>query len=326
MANTRNRENDRIIPREDHFDTDQVHCRVILRNELSVFSQYLLPNAAMQAARGGKRLVILGAVFQNLACGAAALRLPDPLDGGSAADLLSLFVDPMIRRRGTGTRLLNLAVEKARDAGADWLDASYTAEGEDVQILHRMFRKLGADPESNYSSYSFDSSHFHGTRLLRNIWSCRFRPPQQIVQFSDLNMEQIRSIEADPELPANLMPGRMRAMDPTMSLAWVNADGTVSGFILGCMSSPGNYANLSTWCTGGAPFGCFYYLLKAQLQRCFYHSGGDFIYHVCSTSAYMDALAEGYSGGKFKKMQLYSVRIDLEKLENQAERYPKEEN
>jgi GNAT superfamily N-acetyltransferase len=62
------------------------------------------------AARRGERLV----GFVNVAT-----------DGGAHAFVLDTTVHPEVRRQGVGRRLVVLAVEQARDAGAAWMHVDY---------------------------------------------------------------------------------------------------------------------------------------------------------------------------------------------------------
>lgn len=288
---------------------EPIEIRPVRRSELSVFSQYLLPYVSRMIAQGDEGISVLGAVCRNLACGAAALRLPG--DGGESAELLSLYIDPLARARGVGSGLLKRSAETAAEAGAAWLHASYAAEAEDTEALCRMFRRLGAEPFPQYSTYSMESGLFHNEGFWKNAFSSDYRPQEQIVPFSTLTQEQLEALEAEPELPPFLTPGNRPDMDPSLSLAWVTPEGRVAGFSLACESSPGHYANLAAWHSADAPEGCFPSLLTAQLNLCFYHGGGDFQYHVCSTSPGIDALVERYTAGHYTKKQLYAVHLSL---------------
>ena len=109
-------------------ETAPISCRAVRDEEREVFSQYLLPDAA-RLLRTGQDVLLLGAVCGKVACGAAALRFPDPPPGADSvrdALLLSLFVDPLVRRRGVGTELLRLALDCARERGAARLRADYS--------------------------------------------------------------------------------------------------------------------------------------------------------------------------------------------------------
>ena len=46
-------------------------------------------------------------------------------DGGAHAFVLDTMVAPWMRRQGTGTRLIALAVEEARRAGCTWLHVNF---------------------------------------------------------------------------------------------------------------------------------------------------------------------------------------------------------
>lgn len=46
-------------------------------------------------------------------------------DGGAHAFLLDPTVHPSMRRKGVGTALVRMAVQSARDSGAEWLHVDY---------------------------------------------------------------------------------------------------------------------------------------------------------------------------------------------------------
>ena len=102
---------------------ENISFRVVESSEFPVFRQYLLPDAARLAARGQHDILVLGAVCGTAACGAAALIFESSEDETCVAELLSFFLDPLVRGQGIGTAFLNYIIEQAEEAGADELYA-----------------------------------------------------------------------------------------------------------------------------------------------------------------------------------------------------------
>ncbi|MFE7560851.1 GNAT family N-acetyltransferase [Kitasatospora sp. NPDC057500] len=65
-------------------------------------------------------------------------------DGGVHAFLLDTAVDPAVRRRGTGTRLVAAAADNARAAGCDWLHVDFEPRLRDYYLDACGFRATDA--------------------------------------------------------------------------------------------------------------------------------------------------------------------------------------
>ena len=70
----------------------------------------------------------------GLACGAAAVRWT-----GGEAVLESLFIDPLVRGRGLGGALADLAILTARERDAGSLTCGYVLAGEDLVAMNAIF-------------------------------------------------------------------------------------------------------------------------------------------------------------------------------------------
>ncbi len=259
------------------------------------YEQYILPHISLEMQQEPERFASLGAAWNNCAVGAAVLT--EDRDDPGAAVLASLFVDPQVRRRGVGTALLSASVKTAVMAGAERLTLFYTLTGEELEAMDRAVRALGGKPEFRLPVYTMDSTDFHASRLLGRAFRPDYRMPENVVRFLDLSPEQLEALHADPEAPW-YSPG----MQPELSLAFLK-DGNVTGFWLGCMSSPGNYAVQGIWSSHAAPFNTFNALLAAHVNLCYSHAGGDFLYH-CSTGAeFAERILRTYTGGKYLRLE-----------------------
>ena len=290
--------------------------RVVENEEQKVFIQYLLPDVA-RLLRGGHEIILLGAVCGTAACGAAALIFPPPQpDYGfeREAQLMSLFVDPLVRRRGVGTGLILLAEACAREHGAEVLRANYVGEEDEVYALDELFRSLHAEPEYRLPVYEVDSSHYHDSSLLRRAFTWDYRKPDHIVTFSELDEARLSQLEQDPELPFYVDPARRLNMRPDLSLAYLDESGSITGFWLGSTSAVDRYSVQGVWHNSRAPFSCFHELLLAHLNLCYYRSGGDYLYYVSPAVEFADKLIRAYTGGDCRRLEEHSIEIDLDRI------------
>ena len=287
--------------------------RVVEGAEQAVFSQYLLPDAA-RLLHSGQEVLLLGAVCGTLACGAAALHFPPPPPGQNAlreAQLASLFIDPLVRRRGAGTGLLRLALRCARERGAALLNAYYAGEDEEMAALDGLFRSFGAEPEFRLPIYELDSRRYHDSRLLKRAFTWDYRTPEHIVPFSQLDEARRARLERDPELPFYVNPARRPSMRPELSLAYLDGDGAVAGFWLGSTSGDGRFSVQGVWRNSAAPASCFHELIHAHINLCWYYGGGDFLYYVSPAVEYADKLIQKYTDGDYRRMDEHFVTLLL---------------
>ena len=273
------------------------------------YEQYFLPYAAEAARREPERYVMLGAAWKRYAVGAAAVAPDDENPDG--ARLESLFVDPQMRGRGVGTALLSAAVKAAAARGAETLNVSYILAGEELAAMDRVVRKLGGEPEFYLPAYTMDISEFHTSRLLGRAFRPDYRPPKEVVPFTALTPEQLDALYADAEVPWYVHPRNRVRMQPGLSLAYVQ-EGRVTGFWLGCMSTPGNYAVQGVWRSAAAPLSTFHILVTAHLSLCYYHGGGDFLYHCSPAVEFADELIQRYSEGNYRRLEDHRATIPLE--------------
>ena len=96
---------------------ETISFRIVEDAEFPVFRQYLLPDAARLAAGGKHDILVLGAVCGTMACGAAALSFEEQDSGAVVAELISLFLDPLVRRQGVGSEFLACCLDAASESG-----------------------------------------------------------------------------------------------------------------------------------------------------------------------------------------------------------------
>ena len=273
------------------------------------YEPYLLPHVAAQARREPERFLMLGAAWGRYAVGAAAIT-PDGEDP-EAARVASLYVDPQARRRGVGTALLRAAAEEAEASGAAALNLSYILGGEELEAMDRAVRNLGGAPEFYLPVYTMDTAQFHDSPLVGRAFSPDYRRPEEIVPFIRLTPEQLEALYADPEVPWYVHPRNRAFLRPELSLAYVQG-GRVAGFWMGGISTPGNYSVQGVWRSPSAPLTTFHTLIAAHLNLCYYHGGGDFLYHCSPAVEFADALIQRYSGGNYRRLEEHKAALPLE--------------
>ena len=72
------------------------------------YEQYILPHISAEMKQNPEDYAAIGAAWNDCAVGAAVITQDE--DDPDAAAMVSLFVDPQVRRRGIGTALLELSL------------------------------------------------------------------------------------------------------------------------------------------------------------------------------------------------------------------------
>lgn len=289
---------------------DNISFRIVEDQEFPVFRQYLLPDAARLAVGGKQDILVLGAVCGASACGAAAILFEEQEDETLVAELISLFLDPLVRGQGVGTEFLSCCLKAAEESGADIFYAQYVAEPETMEALDALFRHFGAEPVFHLPIYELDTRRFHEVRLIKGAFAPDYRRPAHIVPFTELTPEQLAALEADPELAWYVDPEKRLNMRPDLSLAYL-VDGEVCGFWLGSMTAMDRFSVQGVWHNSKVPPSCFHELIHAHLNLCWYYGGGDFLYYVSPAVEFADKLIQKYSGGDYRRMDEHSVTIEL---------------
>lgn len=280
--------------------------RSVAPGEQRYFEQYLLPQTALEVRRDGASYRILGALTGTLACGAAAVRLED---GGAVLE--SLFIDPLARGQGLGGALADLAIAEARERGASWLDCGYVLDGEALAAMNAIFSRRGGAPRLQGPAFCADMSAYREARLIGAALRSGYIPSPNLLPFSRLTPEQRDRLEARTDIPGYLRwQSCASRCDGELSLAWIQ-DGQVGAYILGGEAPDGGYLLAAAWRGAEAPAASFPALLRGQLNRCWYQSGGGFLYYFSAVTAPAQALARLLLQGHFREYAQMSARIPL---------------
>ena len=270
------------------------------------FAQYLLPSVVQMASRSPGDLTCLGAVWDQSACGAAAVRWTQ-----DCGVLVSLFVDPLIRGQGVAGALLDRVIEACARRGVTALSASYVLRGGELDAMDALFRSRGAEPVPMAPTYEMDTSRFHQARFLSPAFQPDFRPDSHVQVLTSLSQEQLDALEADPDIPEVLLPSACGdRLEPGLSVAWTDG-GRILAYVLGGESGPASCSLLAAWRGADAPASSFLSLLQAQLNLCYYRCGGDFRYFLSAISPGAAVLTEHLTGGDYTLYEEHAVWLDL---------------
>lgn len=283
----------------------QISFRLLDGTEPGPFGQYLLPQARRALAGGGPH-TLLGAVWDEQACGAAAVSWL-----GGDGELLSLFVDPAARRQGVAGHMLALLLEEGARRGQDYLAASYTLQGEELDAMDALFRRLGGAPEDVAPTYVLDSARFHRPPVGA-AFQPQFTPHPAAVPLSRLSPQALAALEGEA-VPPFLRPSAFRGrVDDGLSLAWLEGD-TPSAFLLGRAEGADTCVLLAAWRHREAPAVPFLPLLLAWLNRCWYRMGGEFRCCLSAISPQAQALVERIAGDDYEIYRERQVLLPIPK-------------
>ena len=286
----------------------QASFRLLNKQELAAFSQYLLPQAAREGLGGTPPQIVVGALWGRFACGAAAVRCSE-----DTAELTSLFVDPKVRGQGIGGMLLDQAAAQAAAQGCETLTARYLLAGEELAAMDRLVRRRGkVFPEESPPVYGMDSRRFREHPLLGAAFRARFRPVPAVVPFFRLDEEQLEALEAREDIPSFLRPSVCRTrMEPALSVAWV-ADGAIAGYLLAGETGRRTFSLTAAW--QERPSTAFLHLLRAQLNLCFYRCGGDFRFFASPVNPRTERLLLRLTGGAYTRYEAHAAALSLDGL------------
>ena len=283
----------------------QISFRLLDGTAPGPFGQYLLPQARRALAEGCP-YTLLGAVWDDRACGAAAVSWL-----GGDGELLSLFVDPAARRQGVAGHMLALLLEEGARRGQEHLTASYTLRGEELDAMDALFRRLGGAPEDVATTYMMDSTRFHRPPVGA-AFQPRFTPHPAAVPFSRLSPQALEALEGEA-VPPFLRPSAFRdRMDGGLSLAWMEGDRIIS-YLLGTVEEERTCVLLSAWRSPETPAASFLPLLLAWLNLCRYRMGGEFRCCLSAVSPQAQALVERIAGGDYEIYRERQVLLPIPK-------------
>ena len=289
--------------------TSEVRYCVFSAASPGPYAQYLLPHIASRARWNPEHFIALGATWKGYAAGAAAVSVTE--EQPDTAVLVSLFVDPKARGQGIGTGLVRLAAEEAGKLGAETLEMAYIMSGPELEAMDKTIQKLGGELVSRNNVYTLDSAKFHDSPVFGWTLTPYFQPNANVRRFYDLSREQVERLNANAEIPIGLRPAsKADLMDPALSVAWVE-DGEIVSFLLTSYSRRGSYAALSGWRAASAPGDAYVHLLMACANLCYYHGGGDFLYHLAPITEHSEAMVHAYAGDCYVCMEEHAAELDL---------------
>ncbi len=280
--------------------------RLLKKQELAVFSQYILPQTYREILRCAPSWIVAGALRGRLACGAAAVRC-----SGDTAELASLFVDAQVRGEGIGGALLDQAMALAGERGCKELAGRYLLAGQELAAMDRLLRRRGKVlSEEKPPVYGMDSERYHGHSLLGVAFRYYYRPAASVVPLSRLSAEQLETLEARDEIPSFLRPSVCRdRMLPDLSVAWMS-DGVPTGYLLGGAAGLRDFSLIAAW--QERPSTAFLHLLRAQLNLCYYRSGGDFRFFASPVNPRAERLLLRLTGGTYTRYEKHAAMLPLD--------------
>ena len=270
-------------------------CR-LGRNIPKPFAGYVLPYVRRAIARNaGEACTVLGAMWNGLACGAAVVTWD-----GEDGTLSSLFVDPKARNRGIGGRLFDLLLEEGARLGKRTLSAPYILKDEELAAMDALVRSRGGEIDTGAPVCGMHSEDFLDSPLIGPALHAGWKRPDAIKLFSELTKPQLDAMESEPTIPVFLRPSVLgERLDPDLSAAWL-VDGKPVAFALGFQSGDRMFCQSSTWRGPNAPEGSFRALISAQVNQCWYRSGGSFVFFISPINPRSAAMAEWFTGGNYE--------------------------
>ena len=271
-------------------------CR-LGRNIPEPFAGYVLPYVRKSIAQteGENAVTVLGAMWNGLAC-AAAVAVWDETDG----ELLSLFVDPKARGCGIAGRLVDLLLEEGARLGKDSLSLEYVLKDEELAAMDALVESRGGAVIDGAPICGMNSDDFLDSPLLGPALHPGWRRPAAVRLFSELTPRELELLDAIEELPEYLRPSALGdRLDPALSAVWL-ADGRPAAFALGFQTGDRMFCQSSVWRGPNAPEGSFRALIGAQVNQCWYRSGGSFVFFISPINPRSAAMAEWFTGGNYE--------------------------
>jgi GNAT superfamily N-acetyltransferase len=259
------------------------------------FAGYVLPYVRKAVAQAEKEsCTVLGAMWNGLACAAAVVQW-DASDG----TLLSFFVDPKARGCGVGGHLLDLLIEEGKRLDKEALYVDYILKDEELAAMDALVESRGGTWDNGAPVCGMSSEDFLDSPLLGPALRPGWQRPAAIRLFSELTPAQQHTLEG-PELPYFLRPSALGdRLDPSLSAVWLEGEKPVA-FALGFQSGDRMFCQSSIWRGPDAPEGSFRALICAQVNQCWYRSGGSFVFFISPINPRSAAMAEWFTGGNYE--------------------------
>ena len=279
-----------------------VNIMFLDKDNAAPFAPYLLPQVRYDLA-AGEDIIALGAVQDNHAVGAVAAKLDE-----KTIRIISLYVDPAVRRNRIGTKLMKEAIRetKTREKSVKRMQVAYMVDEEDGEVIAAFLRSMNFDePQATSRLFSVNTARLHRLPVLGAAFSANFTEDSHVRPFSAIKPEQLAEVEADESVQSYLKPSAMhRGILRQASTIWVE-DGRVLAWVLGYQGFDGEIV-LSIACKReGAPKGSFRKLLTAAANRCYLMLGHDFTVYIATINEHSGSLVEKLVGGEQREYQHY---------------------
>ena len=271
------------------------------------FAPYLMPQVR-QYIGDGKELLALGAAVEGHSVAAVAASAEH-----GRLHLVSLYVDPEMRRQGIATVLLRELGKRVNALGVHVEGAKvyYMEEEEDTAVLAAFLRSAGfGELKLADRLFAVDTADLHDLPGLREALSTDFQPDPHVRPYASITPEQLREIEEDESVLDCLKPSAMRFnLMRSASTIWVE-DGHVLGWILAYQGVDGEIVMASACKREGAPDGCFRKLLFSLANRCYMMLGRDFKTYILTINEHSGGLVEKLSGGRMHEYKNLVAETD----------------
>lgn len=275
--------------------TNVSFCR-LARIVPAPFADYILPYVRGDIARRASAdCLVLGAIWNGLACGAAVVEWAD---GGG--DVRSLFVDPKARGCGVAGHMLDLALEEAARRGVQTLFLDYVLRRDELAAMDALVLSKGGSWETGAPICGLQSDDFLDSPLLGPALRADWQRPPGVVLFSELTERQRTFLETGPSLPPFLRPSALGLrLDGALSPVYLAGD-VPAAFALGFQSGERMFCQSAVWRAPDAPEGSLRALICTQANQCLYRSGGSFVFYISPVNPRSAALAEWFTGGNYE--------------------------
>ena len=261
------------------------------------FAGYVLPfvRKSIAQADGDNAVTVLGAMWNGLACAAAAA-----VWGETRGEMLSLFVDPKARGCGIAGKLVDLLLAEGARLGKTSLTCNYVLKDEELAAMDALTDSRGGTIESGAPVCGIDVEDFLDSPLVGPALHPGWKRPKAVSLYSELTPRQLELLESAEGLPAFLRPSAVEGrLDAALSAAWIE-DGKPAAFVLGYQSGERMFGQSSLWRGPDAPEGSLRALICTQLNQCWYRCGGCYTFFISPINPRSAAIAEWFTGGNYE--------------------------
>ena len=165
--------------------------------------------------------------------------------------------------------------------------------------MDAFIRARGGDFETAAPVCGMRSEDFLDSPLVGPALHAGWKRPDQIALYSELNQEQLDAVNYAAGLPLYLRPNNLdERVDPALSAVWLE-NGKPAAFVMGFQSGDNMFCQSSVWRGSEAPEGSFRALVCAQINQCWYRSGGSFVFFISPINPRSAAMAEWFTGGNY---------------------------